>query len=103
MNSREDFYFVDRFHGSALHDDWSIADCEAYTNLADESICLAGNYVRKEVLIIHRSQVVLEILYLFTQTFLATAGDVLTCTSKLFCGNICHFFTNIFFLWGRLY
>jgi hypothetical protein len=34
---REDFYFVDRFHGSALHGDRCIADCEEHTSFVDQS------------------------------------------------------------------
>jgi hypothetical protein len=52
---REDFYFVDRFHGSALHDDRCTAGCEVHTNFADESVCLMANNVRNEVVTIHRS------------------------------------------------
>jgi hypothetical protein len=33
---RDYFYFVDRFHGSALHGDWCTAGREAHTNIADE-------------------------------------------------------------------
>jgi hypothetical protein len=45
---RENFYFVDRFHGSALHNDRCIAGCEAHTNFSDESVCLAADNVRNE-------------------------------------------------------
>jgi hypothetical protein len=53
----EDFYFVDWFHGSALHGDWCIAVCEVHTNFANESACLTANNVWNEVVTIHRSQV----------------------------------------------
>jgi hypothetical protein len=35
----EDFYFGDRFYGSALHGDVCTVGCEAHTNFADESLC----------------------------------------------------------------
>jgi hypothetical protein len=34
---REDFYFVDQFHGSALHDGECTACCKAHMEFADES------------------------------------------------------------------
>jgi hypothetical protein len=34
---RKDFYFVDQFYDSALHDDLRSAGCEVHTNFADES------------------------------------------------------------------
>jgi hypothetical protein len=46
---REDFYFADLFHGSALHGDRYTVGCEAHTNFADESACLTADNVRKEV------------------------------------------------------
>jgi hypothetical protein len=46
---REDFYFVDRFHGSALHGYRCIAGCEAHTNFADESACLTADNILNEV------------------------------------------------------
>jgi hypothetical protein len=36
----EYFYFVDRFHCSALHGDLCTAGCVARMNFADESACL---------------------------------------------------------------
>jgi hypothetical protein len=62
----EDFYFVDLFHGSALHGDRLTAGCEAHTNFADESICLLADNVHNEVVTIHRSQEVLKMLFLYT-------------------------------------
>jgi hypothetical protein len=41
---REDFYFVDRFHGSMLHGDRGAACCEAHTTFADESACPQVDY-----------------------------------------------------------
>jgi hypothetical protein len=61
---REDFYFVDRFHGSALHSDRCAAGCEAHMNFADESACLTADNVRNEVVTIHRSQM-LKMLSLY--------------------------------------
>jgi hypothetical protein len=63
---REDFYFVDWFHGSALHGDRGAACREAHTNFSDESACLTADNVRNEVITIHRSQKVLKILSLYT-------------------------------------
>jgi hypothetical protein len=63
---REDFYFVDRFHGSALHGDRGAASREEHTNFADESACLTTDNVRNEVVTIHRSQEMLKILSLYT-------------------------------------
>jgi hypothetical protein len=37
MKYREDFHFVDWFHGSLLHSDRCNAGCEGHTNFADES------------------------------------------------------------------
>jgi hypothetical protein len=65
LKYREDFYFVDRFYGSALHGDRCTAGCEAHTNFADESICLLVGNVRNEVVTVHRSQV-LKMLSLYT-------------------------------------
>jgi hypothetical protein len=67
MIYREDFYFVGRFHGSALHADRCAAGCEPHTNFADESACLTADNVQNEVLTIHRKQVVLQMLSLYTQ------------------------------------
>jgi hypothetical protein len=51
---REDFYFVDRFHGSALHGDGGAACQEAHTNFADESACLTTDNVRNDAVTVHR-------------------------------------------------
>jgi hypothetical protein len=64
---REDFYFADRFHGSALHGDRCTAGCEAHTTFAGESACLTADNVRNEAVTIHRSQELLNILPLYTQ------------------------------------
>jgi hypothetical protein len=45
---REDFYFVNPFHGCALHGDQCAAYCDAHTNFAYESACLTGDDVRNE-------------------------------------------------------
>jgi hypothetical protein len=45
---REDFYFVDPFHGRALNGDRCAACCDAHTNFADESACLTADDVRNE-------------------------------------------------------
>jgi hypothetical protein len=42
---REDFYFVDRFHGSALHSDRCTTYCKEHMNFADESACLMADNV----------------------------------------------------------
>jgi hypothetical protein len=63
---KEDFYFVTRFHGSALHGNRCAAGCEAHTNFADESVCLTADNVRNEVVTIHRLQEVLRMLSLHT-------------------------------------
>jgi hypothetical protein len=52
----EDFYFVDRFHGSTFHGDRCTAGCKAHTNFANESACLTADNIRKEVVAIHSSQ-----------------------------------------------
>jgi hypothetical protein len=51
---REDFYFVDWFHCSALHSDWCTTGCEVHTNFVDESACLTADKIRNEVVTIHR-------------------------------------------------
>jgi hypothetical protein len=53
--------------------------------------------VRNEVVTIHRSQEMLKMLFLYTQTFLAPMEDILIYHLKLFCRNICNFPTNVFF------
>jgi hypothetical protein len=63
---KEDFCFVDRFHGSALHGEQCAACCEAHTNFTDESACLMADNVWNEVVTIHRSQDVLKMLSLYT-------------------------------------
>jgi hypothetical protein len=62
----EGFYFVDWFHGSALHGDRCAVCHEAHTNFADESAFLTDNNVRNEVVTIHTSQEALKILSLNT-------------------------------------
>jgi hypothetical protein len=51
----EDFYFVDLFHGYALHGDRCTAGCEEHTKFADKSICLLTDNMRDEVVTIHIS------------------------------------------------
>jgi hypothetical protein len=51
----EDFYFVDRLHGSALHGYRCTAGCETHTNFADESASLTADNVRNEV--VNNSQI----------------------------------------------
>jgi hypothetical protein len=65
LKYREDFYFVDWFHGYALHGDKCAACHEAHTNFADESACLTTDSIRNEVVTIHRSQEVLKMLSLY--------------------------------------
>jgi hypothetical protein len=67
MSDRTIPLLVDRFHGSAHHDDRCTAGCEAHTNSADESACLTADNVRNEVVTIHRSHEVLKMLSLYTQ------------------------------------
>jgi hypothetical protein len=65
---REDFYFVVRFHGSALHGDQCAACCETHTNFAEESACLTADNVRNEgnfFTFVHRSKEVLKMLSLY--------------------------------------
>jgi hypothetical protein len=50
---RKDFYFVDWFHGSALHGNRGAACREAHTDLANESGCLTVDNVWNEVVTIH--------------------------------------------------
>jgi hypothetical protein len=59
--------------------------------------CLLANNVRNEVVTIHRSQVMLKVLSLYMQIFLALAEEVMIYHWELFCGNIRNFPTNIFF------
>jgi hypothetical protein len=40
---KEDFYFVDHFHGCALQREQDAACCEVHTTFADESACLTTN------------------------------------------------------------
>jgi hypothetical protein len=47
-NYREDFYFVDRFDGSALHGGRCTAGCDALMNSSEESACLTADNVRNE-------------------------------------------------------
>jgi hypothetical protein len=42
---RENFYFVDRFHISALHSDRGAACCKVHTNFADASVCLTASNI----------------------------------------------------------
>jgi hypothetical protein len=62
----EGVYFADRFHSSALHGYRCIIGREVHMNFADESACLTADNVRNEVVTIHRSQVVLKMLSLYT-------------------------------------
>jgi hypothetical protein len=66
MKYRDDFYFVGRFHGSALHGYRGAVCCETHTNFADESACLTADYVRNDVVAIHRLQEVLKMLSIHT-------------------------------------
>jgi hypothetical protein len=52
---REDFYFVDQFHCSALQGDQCTTGCEVHTNFADESACLMVDNVWNEV--VNNSQI----------------------------------------------
>jgi hypothetical protein len=61
---REDFCFVDRFYGSALHDGRCAACREAHTNFADESAYLTAGNFRNEMVTIDRSKV-LKMLFLY--------------------------------------
>jgi hypothetical protein len=80
---REGFYFVDQFHGFALHgDQWAFC-CEAHTNFADESACLTADNIQNEIVTIHRSEEVLKMLCHYTKIFLAPFEAV--------CRNICNF------------
>jgi hypothetical protein len=45
---RKDFYFVDWFHGSALHGGRCVACCEAHMNFSNESACLMADNVQNE-------------------------------------------------------
>jgi hypothetical protein len=60
----EDFYFVDQFHGSALHSNQCTTGCEAHMNSANESACLISDNVQNVVVTIHKSQKVLKMLSL---------------------------------------
>jgi hypothetical protein len=62
---RDDFYFVDRFHDSALHGDQCTAIYKVNTNFADESACLKEVNIWNGVVTIHRSQEVLKMLSLY--------------------------------------
>jgi hypothetical protein len=63
---REDFYFVDRFHGSALHGNQDATCCESHANFVDELAWLTHDNAQNEVVTIHRSQKGLKILSLYT-------------------------------------
>jgi hypothetical protein len=45
---REDFYFVDQFHSSALHSGRCTACCEEHINFANKSAWLMASNVRNE-------------------------------------------------------
>jgi hypothetical protein len=62
---RKDFYSVDRFHSSTLQCDRRSACREAHTNFAADSERLTANNIRNEVVTIHRSQEVLQMLSLY--------------------------------------
>jgi hypothetical protein len=48
---REDFYFVDWFHVSAVHSNQGASGCEAHTNFADESACLMALYFTVSIVV----------------------------------------------------
>jgi hypothetical protein len=50
---REDFCFVDWFHGSVLHGAQCVIDCKAHMNV-DKSACPMADNVLNEVVTIHR-------------------------------------------------
>jgi hypothetical protein len=62
---REDFYFVDWFHGSACYTVTGVLLAEGHTNFADESACLIVDNIQNKVVTIHRSQEVLKMLSLY--------------------------------------
>jgi hypothetical protein len=68
---REDFYFVDWVHGSALLGNWCTTGCEAHMNFACESACLKADNVWNEVVTIHRTQEELKMLSLYMHIFSA--------------------------------
>jgi hypothetical protein len=59
---REDFYFVDRLHGSALHGERCAASHEEHMNFADESAGLTADNIWNKVFTINRSLEVLKML-----------------------------------------
>jgi hypothetical protein len=62
---------------------------------------LLADNIQNEVVTIHRSQEMLKMVTLYTQTFLSLAEEVLIYPSKLFCRNTFNFFTNILFYFFR--
>jgi hypothetical protein len=60
---RGDFYFIDRFHGCALHGDWCTTGCEVRMNFAGESTCLMVDNVWNEVVTVHRRQEMLKMQF----------------------------------------
>jgi hypothetical protein len=62
---KEDYYFVDWFHSSPLHNDQDPASNKAYMNFVNKSECVTADNVRNEVVTIHRSQEVLKMLSLY--------------------------------------
>jgi hypothetical protein len=52
-------------NGSAFHGDRGAACRKAHTNFADKSACLTADNFRNEVVTIHRSQEVLNMLSLY--------------------------------------
>jgi hypothetical protein len=62
---KEDFYFVDLFHGSAHYGDQCIARCEVHTNFTNESAFLTASNIQNEVVTIHSLQQVLKMLSLY--------------------------------------
>jgi hypothetical protein len=53
----EDFFFVDRFHGSALHNCPCATFCQAQKNFAYESACLTADNFRNEGKLLLSSQI----------------------------------------------
>jgi hypothetical protein len=58
--------FIEIQGGSYTFVDQCTAGCETHANFADESVCLLADNVGDEVLTVHRLQVVLRMLSLYT-------------------------------------
>jgi hypothetical protein len=84
VDTQREFLLVDWFHSSGPHSDRGAACCEAHTNFANESACLAADGLRNEVVTIQKSQEVLKMLALYMTVSFAINCSIKNTSTTIF-------------------